>query len=477
MIRGQKKQDLLCHFLKCCVCLMLVWFLFLCFSYSIAGDEKEHLYASFLITLGEVPYRDFFEHHHPLLWYVFSPIVLLFSNNENVLYMMRLFGFLIVFGQIYYIYKITFYITKCAKSSLLAVLSYLLMPAVQDGAILFRPDSLMMLFYMAGFFYYLIYRDVRNIKFLWISFVLFFLSFMCLQKILISLFFLLFVFLSDVLKKNVNIKDFLVVGGGMIVLYLCYLMYLYYNNSLKDYWEINWILNSKIRYTYSIVPVVRWIEIFLFVLVAGGVLWVSKNECVKVIAIFGIVLAVLLYFFKIPYVHYFLLVYPYFAIVLGCMCARFSKEVLYGVGVGIICWWGFNLYKIVNIYPKKPYDFVDAVKLEKIILLNSDENDGMVGCEDLTYGTSLRKNVVGYYWFNYVHIVQLDNKIFNRHELPMLNKTVKEKMPKIVCGGDWGDCLNDKLEMTTPCKTWQVLDKEWLKSYYSPVGSFYVRRD
>ena len=32
-------------------------------------DEFEHLRASYLITLGFTPYTDFFEHHHPFLWW------------------------------------------------------------------------------------------------------------------------------------------------------------------------------------------------------------------------------------------------------------------------------------------------------------------------------------------------------------------------------------------------------------------------
>ena len=44
-------------------------------------DEFEHLHASWLISKGFIPYRDFFEHHHPLLWYISAPIVSLFYEN------------------------------------------------------------------------------------------------------------------------------------------------------------------------------------------------------------------------------------------------------------------------------------------------------------------------------------------------------------------------------------------------------------
>lgn len=72
-----------------CVFFFLSYFTF---NNVLYGDEREHVYASFLVLNGYVPYRDFFEHHHPLLWYIFSPIVALFLNNENIWYAIRTFS-------------------------------------------------------------------------------------------------------------------------------------------------------------------------------------------------------------------------------------------------------------------------------------------------------------------------------------------------------------------------------------------------
>ncbi|HWQ27408.1 MAG TPA: hypothetical protein VNN12_00100, partial [Dehalococcoidia bacterium] len=38
-------------------------------------DELEHVHASWCIAKGMVPYRDFFEHHTPWLWYLLAPLV------------------------------------------------------------------------------------------------------------------------------------------------------------------------------------------------------------------------------------------------------------------------------------------------------------------------------------------------------------------------------------------------------------------
>ena len=52
-------------------------------------DTYEHIHASWLVSTGLVPYRDFFEHHHPLLWYVLSPLVKWFYLDVNILYILR----------------------------------------------------------------------------------------------------------------------------------------------------------------------------------------------------------------------------------------------------------------------------------------------------------------------------------------------------------------------------------------------------
>lgn len=64
-------------------------------AYEIPGrgidpDEFEHLHAGFLVFRGEVPYRDFFEHHGPLFYYALLPLFRLFGPELAVLWWGRL---------------------------------------------------------------------------------------------------------------------------------------------------------------------------------------------------------------------------------------------------------------------------------------------------------------------------------------------------------------------------------------------------
>ena len=63
-------------------------------NYGFFMDTLEHIHASWLVSEGKVPYRDFFEHHNPLLWYLFAPFTKLFYRDVNIIYMARLIAIL-----------------------------------------------------------------------------------------------------------------------------------------------------------------------------------------------------------------------------------------------------------------------------------------------------------------------------------------------------------------------------------------------
>ena len=111
-----------CHALKVFI---KIAFLVILYGAIFSGfqivDEFEHLHASWLISIGQLPYRDFFEHHHPLLWYVSAPIVSLFYNNVIIFYIMRGVGFLVSFITLIYIYKIALFFIPMAHQYLIAV--------------------------------------------------------------------------------------------------------------------------------------------------------------------------------------------------------------------------------------------------------------------------------------------------------------------------------------------------------------------
>ncbi len=63
------------------VSLSLVFRIWALASRYFEADELEHLRGAFCVFKGWLPYRDFFEHHNPLIYYLLAP---LYSLGENI---------------------------------------------------------------------------------------------------------------------------------------------------------------------------------------------------------------------------------------------------------------------------------------------------------------------------------------------------------------------------------------------------------
>ena len=63
-------------------CLYIPWY-----TNSLGGDTLEHIHSSWLVYANFVPYKDFFQHHNPLLWYMFAPFVGLHAHglDDNII--------------------------------------------------------------------------------------------------------------------------------------------------------------------------------------------------------------------------------------------------------------------------------------------------------------------------------------------------------------------------------------------------------
>lgn len=446
-------------------------FLYNTFSWRLNIDEREHLYSSYMIYNGYMPYRDFFQHHHPLLWYVFAPFLIWFKNSHFIWYALRGFGVVVNIGILYFIYKLGKFTGLNKKEAIVGSLLYFLFDAIWSAGKEFRPDNLGVLFFIAGIYYFFCYVEKTDFRKLIVSYILFFLSFMTMQKIVMS-----FIVMGGIIlflpRNNKNIKKEL----GWLVVPICgilaYVGYMYFEGALKDYFELNWILNLKL----SIVG--RVYSLFIFVgpiLISGLCVCFIKSAnyyCRALIIMFWAQVAIVIW--HAPFMHYFLPVYPFGAILSVYVCKRiFGKKamivlsILMVMGIGRFGYW---------IYKYPPVTLASYVRLTKVELSHSSERDEIIPGDIWTGG--LRKNALGYYWFGW-SISLLDYKLFKRHEFPDLNKIIREKKPKIIANKDvvMLGCLNDKNEQDLDiCEPLQRLDKSLLNWDYISSDFIHLRR-
>ena len=145
-------------------------------------DEFEHLHAAWLISVGKLPYVDFFEHHNPLLWYLSAPIVSAFYDNVMIFYVMRGVSFICSTLTIWYIYRIALFFENKTGAWLAVALTLCNIITIYNFS-QFRPDNYMNFCFIIGLYYWFCYLQNKQIKYLIYSFSAFTFSALFLQKI------------------------------------------------------------------------------------------------------------------------------------------------------------------------------------------------------------------------------------------------------------------------------------------------------
>lgn len=235
------------------------------------GDNVEHLHTSWLVWRGYIPYKDFFQHHNPLTWYLSAPIVAYFINDFSVFSLFNIFGVITLYLIAYYQGKIIFLDLKNKTSALflgaILVSAYSLLWSTD-----YRPDTFMFLFFYMGLYCLFLYRFNGNKKDLIVSFFYFFISFMFTQKVLMHLVVPGIVLIYWLFTNKVKLKDVVYASIVPLLLLLLFIWYLYSHDALKVYWLSNYAFNTYIPKIFEeqriIFPPHEYIDFYLFLPIA-----------------------------------------------------------------------------------------------------------------------------------------------------------------------------------------------------------------
>ena len=219
-----------------------------CCTNSLGGDTLEHIHVSWLVYADFIPYKDFFEHHNPLLWYMFAPFVGLHAKgvDDNIITSAVVSAAIIAsFINYLYLYLITSRFLSTKFSGLVAA-SIALTPYIVLSIIHFRPDNFMFATFFAGLYYYFAYLEDKKLWQLSLAFLLFWCSFMFLQKIIFTLILLGLVTLVLLYLKKMKWLDVLYAVAIPAALSLGYVAYLYSNDILITWYKSNFTFNLYI---------------------------------------------------------------------------------------------------------------------------------------------------------------------------------------------------------------------------------------
>jgi len=448
---------------------ILFWFTY---TFVLLGDEREHLTSSYLIYNGQRPYIDFFEHHHPLLWYVFLPVLHFFQNSGEVWYAIRTFSLVLIFINTFVVFKVSYLIVPNKTFSWLAALFSICSHVVFVAQISFRPDTLMSLLLFSGLYFFLKYLKERHDWLMYTAFVFFFFSFMALQKALLFLFFVALLMLYLIVKKELSLGLIFKALIVPAILFLGYLFYLYQTQALKDYFELNYLLNIKANYRFTY-DIKETIWFWLGNTLAVVMLVTNRSKFLKYLSFLCICFSVILIMLG-TFVQYWIPLYSLLAIISAYTVFRLKDSLrLIVMAVIVISTASNNLPYIED--QKNFYHLDFFVNITNMVQRTVSKDDEIVG--NLAFLGGLNKDATGYYWFGRDYMAVIDNHYFNRHPLPDINDIIRKKKPKIISYEQQPGCTNEDYSNDRNCNKRYKYDFRFLRKYYVQRGPLLIRYD
>ena len=291
--------------------LVASFFCLFLFSFMEFTDDIEHINTTWLIFHGLTPYKDFFQNHHPLLWYLSVPMVAVFDyyNSALILYGMRFLTLFSFFISLYYLYKIV-WDSKIPTSPLLLIFLATISPTF-TRFLSFSPDPYMTLCAISGLYYFMRYVKEKKNHDLFLSFTLFFIGFLFHQKIILFLIPFGILILKLISDKKIKFLNVLRAGFPFILFYLLYLFYLVCNDNLKNYFEYTIKMNALIngfKFGRGVIqePTV-YLYIFLFAVSYFFVLLKKKFSVLIFINNLALLSVLFQFLLGVPFLYYLML--------------------------------------------------------------------------------------------------------------------------------------------------------------------------
>lgn len=334
-------------------------------SGQILTDDIEHLHASFLVFSGYIPYRDFFEHHHPLLWYILAPIIGILPHNTLLaLYVGRLISLGVSCLSGWFVYQISKRFFG-GKTVALICLNLYFFGVIMSASALYniKPDIWMRccfwggLYYLFSYFRYIRFRDLQICALLFCS------AFLFLQSCILYFVPLFFTVAYFLFKHPQHIKDFLLASIAPLGLLLLLYTLLHHTHAWDRYFELNWPYNLLLTKYLHAFPQTYRIAFFadLLLLALAAVYFLYRQ---KKFNIYNVSLLLLLIFevwqrlfFVSTYFHYYTMM-----VICAALIAAPLVYKLWQSGLPFKCFFGglclFHL--LINPFIEHPKLQIDA---------------------------------------------------------------------------------------------------------------------
>jgi hypothetical protein len=290
-------------------------------------DEFEHIHTAWKLGQGEVPYRDFFQHHHLLLHTLMRPWLGIFGDDIATILLMRVLFFGILLVTAVTVYRLARLHLERIPAQL-AVLFFLTLSTVYTKGIEIRPDLAAILAVLWSLLFLLRQRGNETLRPLLLSGMAFGIGFMLLQKAIVFLPVIGVFILQRAGSLTQAVRDgslFFLASAAVTSLYFVVIPL----SGWEDYLFYNWTYN--LDYASAFPP---WATLKAALLENPGVIalfllsfLVDRRAESRRMALTGLFLLSTVLLVKKPYPQYLLPAMPFLAIAAaGTLQRLFNRE-------------------------------------------------------------------------------------------------------------------------------------------------------
>lgn len=217
-------------------------------NHAFDHDEFEHVHSAWYILNGHAPYSDFYQVHHPLLWYLMTPVLSIFGNTVETLVITRAAIYVLALGIAFATYEIARRATASREAGLLSVILLQSMVMFSSIVIQIRPDVPQVLLGLISVYCLVGFLQTDDIKYVVAAGLSASVSFLFLQKSLFLLVAYAIILTYGLLRRRISIRSVLWFIASVSLPLVLFLGQIAIVGSFHDYILTGWILH------------IRWLE-------------------------------------------------------------------------------------------------------------------------------------------------------------------------------------------------------------------------
>lgn len=452
------------------LCLISALVFYAAFLKYFHNDEIEHIHSAWYVKNSFVPYRDFFQHHNPLLWYLIVPVLYLFGDSLPALLAARFFMVIVVLGIAFLTYLTSTAISRCRETGLIAVVLLFSTITFLEKGIEIRPDVPEIFFGMLSIYLLIRFFNDRHDNYLLYSGLSAAVSFLFLQKTIFLLLSYLIIFSYGLIKKEIRVRSVFYFAGGFLPALLVFAVCLHLSGALHDYYLTNILVNfhhfGSTELSFKLLnPFMHFISRRFWLLLVGAVpvilLFRDKRSpaALKILFLIGLVELFSLSLYSHTYKHFFLFSLAIFCIIGSHFLMRvldcFKTSAANRLALFTLLLSSAVPFLIINsLHSNRP-------QFEKMrYVLNVTKDTDFV--HDGVNTFNLFRRDLHYFWFQLgIGLKSYNKATGNKYGDYDACRLVRSKKPKIISG--------IKLDFDQ-CGLWTLYDP-------TPFKYTYIRRD